>query len=64
MSRGMPVLREDHVLETLGEPVHLGHDLVAVIDGECASGTEVVLEINDQQGVGRCVQFHAVSLAR
>ena len=49
----VPVLGEDDVLESLAEAVDEGDDLIAAIDGERATGAEVVLHIHDQQGVRR-----------
>ena len=56
MSGGVPVLGEDYVLETLGEAVDDGDDLVALGDGERSaysinSRAEVVLYVDDQESV-------------
>ena len=48
---GMPVLGEDDVIELLGDGVDEGDDLVALSDGERASGHEIVLDVDDEEGV-------------
>ena len=53
---GMPVLSEDDVVELLREGVDERDDLIAVDYREVAAGTEVVLYVDDEKGVGglRC----------
>ena len=52
MLRGVPVLGEDDVIEFFGEGVDQGDDGVAVGYGEVAAGHEVVLDVDDEEGVG------------
>src|SRR5439155_13584465 len=51
MARRMPVLRQDDVLEALGERIHERHHLVAFLHREPAAGAKVVLYVDDDQGV-------------
>src|SRR5713101_3998351 len=51
MARRMPVLRQDDVLEALGERIHERHDLVAFLHREPAAGAKVVLHVDDDQGI-------------
>ncbi len=51
MFGGVPVLGEDDVFEALGEAVDEGDDLVALGNGERAAGAEVVLDVDDEEGV-------------
>src|SRR5262249_43442251 len=51
MSRRMPVLRQYHVLEAPGDAIDAGHDLVAARHRETAAGTEIVLDVDDEQDV-------------
>ena len=56
---GVPVLREDDVLEVPGELIDDRHDLVAVCDRKRATGTEVVLHIdNDERVVSGDIEEH------
>jgi hypothetical protein len=48
----VPVLGEEDVGEAAAEAVDEGDDLVAVLDGEMAAGTEVVLQVDDEESVG------------
>jgi hypothetical protein len=48
----VPVLGEDDVGKSPGETVANGHDLVAVGNGEGTSRAEVVLDVDQDQGVG------------
>jgi hypothetical protein len=48
----VPVLGEDDVGESLGESVDERNDGVATCNGQGAAGHEVVLEVDDQEGVG------------
>src|ERR1700733_1315599 len=48
---GVPVLRKDDMGEFFGESVDDGNDLVAVRYGQVAPGHEVVLNVNDEEGV-------------
>lgn len=50
---GMPVLGEDDVMEFLRKLVDDGNDLLAFGYGERSAGAEVVLEIDDQESIGR-----------
>ena len=49
---GMPVLGKDDVVEFFGEGVDEGDDGVAVFDSQRAAGHEVVLDVDDEKGVG------------
>ncbi len=60
---GVPVLGENDVVESLGEGVDGGHDVVGAGDGERSADAvegraEVVLEIDDEEGVG-WLEVHA-----
>ena len=48
----MPVLGEDDVIEFFGEGVDEEDDRVAVWYGQGSAGHEVVLNVDDQEGVG------------
>ena len=52
MLGGVPVLGEDDVVEFFGEGVDEGDDGVAVGDGQGSAGHEVVLDVDDEEGVG------------
>jgi len=54
---GVPVLGEDDVVESFGECVDQGDDGVAAFHGQCASGHEVVLDVDDEEGI-RGVKLH------
>src|SRR6267142_8303 len=47
----MPVLRQNHMIETLGEPVDDRHDRVALADSQGAIRAEIVLHVDDQQQI-------------
>src|SRR5260370_34621486 len=47
----MPVLRQNHMIETLGEPVDDRHDRVALADSQGATRAEIVLHVDDQQQI-------------
>src|SRR6516162_9349648 len=47
----MPVLREDDVAEMRGETIDERHDLIATWHGQCAVGTEVVLDVDHDKDV-------------
>jgi len=49
---GVPVLGEDDMLELLRDGINEGNNLVTFIDGECAARAEVVLDVDDDQGIG------------
>src|ERR1035441_427118 len=59
----VPVLGEDYMIESCGERVDGGDDLVAARNRQAAAGAEVVLQIDDQQRVGG-LRLHHSSLAR
>ena len=48
----VPVLRQDDVLEVVDELVDDGHDLVAACNAKRAAGTEIVLQIDNDQCLG------------
>ncbi len=47
----MPVLRQDHSLETRGDAIDDRYDLVSPRNGKGAATTEVVLDIDDEKSV-------------
>jgi hypothetical protein len=49
MSGGMPVLREDDVVEGARDPVDDRQHLVAPLDGEAAAGRERVLHVHHEE---------------
>ena len=60
---GVPVLGEDDVVEFLGEGVDEWDDGVAVGDGEVSTGHEVVLDVDDEKGVGG-LELHGVMVVQ
>src|SRR5690606_29414751 len=48
----VPVLRQDHMVELADQAINQRHDLVAAIYGERAAGAKIVLQVDDDQGVG------------
>ena len=52
MVGGVPVLGEDDVIEVCSGAVNGGDDGVAVGDGQGAAGAEVILHVDDDEGVG------------
>ncbi len=59
----VPVLGEDDVVEFLGEGVDEGDDGVAVCYGQGAPGHEVVLHVDDEEGVGG-LELHGVMVVQ
>jgi hypothetical protein len=49
----MPIARGDHEPGALGETVDRHNNCIAVRDGERAAGTEVVLDLDDDQRLHR-----------
>ena len=49
MARRVPVLRQDDVLEGLGDPVDERDDLVALVTARLPPGSEAVLHVDDDQ---------------
>jgi hypothetical protein len=49
----MPVLRQHHVVEALGDSVDYRDDLIAVLHRQAAARQEAVLYVDDQQQTGR-----------
>jgi hypothetical protein len=47
----MPILRQHHVAEAAGEPIDGRHDFIATRNGKVAVGTEIVLDVDNQQDV-------------
>src|SRR5262245_52238251 len=47
----MPILRQHHMPETRGDAIDDRHDFMAARNGEFATWTEVILDIDDQQDV-------------
>ena len=54
MSRRMPILRQQNVIEAPDEVVDQRHDLVPAGHRKRAAGTEIILKINDDQ----CLPVH------
>ena len=57
MSRCVPILGKDNILEFLAQCIDDWNDLIAVVDGQRATGQETVLYIDDQQD-GICPGSH------
>ena len=57
----VPVLGEDDVVEFSGEDVDRGDDDVTVWDRQIAAGHEVILDVDDEQGVGG-LELHGDSM--
>jgi hypothetical protein len=57
MAARMPVLRQDDMSEFGSQPIDRGNDLVAMRHCERAAGTEIVLDIDDNEDVP-VVAFH------
>src|SRR5437667_5870498 len=51
MSRGVPVLAQDHMSEGSRQPVDRRDDCIAIGNGERTARAEIVLDIDDQQYV-------------
>ena len=51
MAMRVPVLRQDHVICPLDEPVHLRDDGITIGDSQRPAGAEIILDIDDDQGV-------------
>ena len=49
MSRRVPVLRQQDVVEARRDAVDDRDDLVAALDGERAAGQKVVLDVDDEK---------------
>lgn len=49
---GVPILGEEDVLELVGEGVDARNKGVSFDNGEGAAGAEVILNIDDEEGVG------------
>jgi hypothetical protein len=62
VAAGVPVLREDHVLEARGEAVGDGHHLVAFGHGERAARDEVVLHVDHHQA-GVALHFFSPTIS-
>ena len=54
MTRRMPILREDHVLEAFGQRVDRRDHGIAVRHGERPAGEEVVLDVDDDEDGRHC----------
>jgi len=63
MAARVPVLRHDDVSEFDGQPVDRGNDLVALRHGECAAGTEIVLNIDDDEDIA-VIALHSLPRSR
>jgi hypothetical protein len=53
MVGGVPVLREDDGGELRHQGVDAGHDFIAAGHGQRAAGAEIVLHVDDEEGLGR-----------
>lgn len=51
MSRRVPVLGQDHVAENTAQAVDDGNGLITAGDGQRTAVTEIILNIDDDQGV-------------
>jgi hypothetical protein len=51
MSRRVPVLGQDHVAENTAQAVDDGNDLITAGYGQRTAGAEIILNIDDDQGV-------------
>ncbi len=51
MVSGVPVLRQDDGLEVFHQRVDAGHDLVAIVHRQPPAGAEIILDINDDEGM-------------
>ena len=49
VTRRMPVLREHHAVAVRNQLVHQWYDLVATRNGQCAAGTKIVLDVDDDE---------------
>jgi hypothetical protein len=49
----------DDVLEALAETVDERNDLIAAFNGEGSAGTEIILDVDDEEGVGG-TQVHEI----
>lgn len=49
VSGRMPVLRQHDMAKAAPERVHDGHDRIAIRHREIAAGTEIVLDVDDEQ---------------
>jgi hypothetical protein len=47
----MPILRQHHVAEPIGQPIDDRHDFIATRNGKVIVRTKVILDIDDQQDV-------------
>jgi hypothetical protein len=54
MASGVPVLRQDNRIEIGHKGVDAFDNLVAIGDRERTFRAEVVLDIDDEEGVGHC----------
>jgi hypothetical protein len=52
----MPIARRNHHIELLREPIERLDNLVAPVDGQRAPGTEVVLDVDDDERFGHLHQ--------
>jgi hypothetical protein len=48
---GMPILGQHHVLESCGQPIDEGHNLVTGGDWQPSAGTEIVLNVDHQENI-------------
>ena len=51
MPRAVPVLRENHDVESVHQGVAHGHHLVSPGNFQCPARDEIVLDVDDQQGI-------------
>ena len=51
MVGGVPVLGVDDVLEALAETVDERNDLIAAFNGEGTAGTEIILDVDDEESI-------------
>jgi hypothetical protein len=63
MAARVPVLRQDDMSEFDGQPVDRGNNLVAMRHRECAVGTEIVLNIDDDEDIA-VMALHSLPRSR
>ena len=57
---GVPILGQQDVGEFPREFIDEGNNFVTTLDGQRAAGAEVVLKVDDKQGVGSGMEHHAL----
>ena len=52
MPRRVPVLRQDHGGKVSHQRVDPRYDLITLWNCECSTGTEIILDVDDDEGLG------------